>query len=335
MGKDREGYKRPQVASILVVGMEHKTLIRNLTRQLLDSGFKSVVVSTARLSELHGDLARLVEAGTLDKDFYDEIVSRYGLRWDFEPPAQLPTARSIIIAAAQQPKISLEFSHNGQKYYGIIPPTYVYDTDSTIKNIISAFLQKHEYKVCDALLPVKLLAVRSGLARYGRNNISYINGWGSYFRLRAFFSDMPCALESWQEATAMDQCNKCISCVRKCPTGAISEERFLIDAGRCLTFLNEGEEDFPKWIDPAWHNCLIGCMICQDICPANKEHVSWIMPGGDFSEEETKMILDGVTNDRLPGETREKLHRVKMLDSYELLRRNLTVLVDKKRSSRV
>jgi epoxyqueuosine reductase len=321
--------------SIDIVSMKQKVMIKDLKQQLLDAGFKSIAISTARLSELHGDYARLLEEGKLDKDFYDEIVSRYGLHWDFELPGRLPTARSIIIAAAQQPKMSLEFCQNEEKYYGIIPPTYVYDTDRTIMDIISTFMDKHEYKVCDALLPVKLLAVRSGLARYGRNNIAYISGWGSYFRLKAYFSDMPCADESWQEPIAMDLCNKCTSCVKKCPTSAINEERFLIDAGKCLTFLNEGGEDFPKWIDPAWHNCLIGCMICQDICPANKEHVSWIMPGGDFSEEETTMILDGVTKDKLPGETREKLYRVKMLDDYELLKRNLRVLIDKQSGGRV
>ena len=127
----------------------------------------------------------------------------------------------------------------------------------------------------------------------------------------------------------MELCEKCTSCVKKCPTGAIRADRFLLDTGKCLTFFNEGDAEFPAWIDPSWHNCLIGCMICQDVCPANKDHTAWIMPGGDFSEDETTMILDGVSKDKLPASTAQKLQKVHMLESYELLQRNLDVLIRK------
>ncbi|MDH4211954.1 MAG: FeS-binding protein [candidate division WOR-3 bacterium] len=303
-----------------------------LKQQLHQAGFKNSVISTDHLPELQSEYGRLLDDGDLDRDFYDEIVRRYGLNWDFEPPGKLPKARSIIITAAQQPKISMEFQYKGRKFYGIIPPTYVYDTDATVLGVISAYLNDHKYKVCDALLPTKMIAVRSGLARYGRNNITYIDGWGSYYRLKAYFSDMPCDVDSWQESVAMEQCRKCTACVTKCPTSAIGKDRFLIDAGKCLTFFNEGVEEFPKWIDPAWHNCLIGCMICQDVCPANKEHVSWLMPGAEFSGEETNMILKGVSQDNLPAQTREKLQKVSMLDSYPLLKRNLRALAERESS---
>ncbi len=306
-----------------------------LKQQLHQAGFKCSVISTDHLPELRSEYGRLLDEGNLDKDFYGEIVRRYGLQWDFEPSAKLPTARSVIITAAQQPKISLEFRYEGNKYYGIIPPTYVHDTDVTVMRVISTYYNDPKCKVCDALLPTKLLAVRSGLARYGRNNITYIDGWGSYFRLRAYFSDMPCTEESWQESVAMEQCNKCTACVKKCPTGAIGKDRFLIDAGKCLTFFNEGLEEFPRWIDPGWHNCLIGCMVCQDVCPVNKDHVSWLMPGAEFSDEETVMILKGVSQDDLPAQTREKLQKVSMLDSRELLKRNLKALIDKVKVSGV
>ena len=70
-------------------------------------------------------------------------------------------------------------------------------------------------------------------------------------------------------------------------------------------------------------------MICQDVCPANKEHTAWVMPGGEFSAKETEMILKGVAGNELPSETREKLAKVAMLDDYELLQRNLRVLLEK------
>jgi epoxyqueuosine reductase len=176
--------------------------------------------------------------------------------------------------------------------------------------------------------------VRSGLAKYGRNNITYVDGWGSYHRLRAFFSDIPCPQDNWQEPVALELCSKCEACVKKCPTHAIGADRFLLDGGKCLTFFNEANEEFPDWIDPAWHNCLIGCMVCQDVCPANKDHTAWIIPGGDFSEEETRMILEGVGKEKLPSGIIEKLKKICMFDEYDLLKRNLEVLMNQRKSTK-
>lgn len=300
-----------------------------IQEQLKSADFRTVFVSTQHLPELSADFEKLLEEKKLNADFYDEIVSRYGLQWQFELPADFPEARSIIVTAAPQPKTSLEFIFAGQKHYAIIPPTYIYDTDQQVTDTVSPILEKQGYQMKTALLPAKLLAVRSGLAKYGRNNITYIEGWGSYHRLRAFFSDMPCDDDHWQEPASMDLCDTCTMCVKKCPTKAILQDRFLVNAGRCLTFFNEKADDFPEWLNPDWHNCLIGCMICQDVCPANKEHTAWIIPGGDFSEEETGMILDGIPREKLPVTAAEKLRKVRMLEEYGLLRRNLRALIER------
>lgn len=303
--------------------------IKELHQHLADGGFKSSVVSTQHLSDLRGDLENLLEQGILNKDFYDDIISRYGLHWNFEPPADFLSAKSIIITAVPQPKVDVKFKSSGKTFSTIIPPTYLHDTDNKASNILAHHLGNYGYKVVDAQLPVKLLAVHTGLASYGRNNIAYIDGWGSYFRLRAFFSDIPCNTDNWQELKMMELCEKCNACIKRCPTNAIAKDRFLIDATRCITYFNEGEDDFPEWIDPTWHNCLIGCMICQDVCPANKDYTNWIVPGGEFSEEETLMILKNVSEDKLPSETIEKLKKLDLLGGYDLLQRNLGVLISK------
>ena len=302
-------------------------IIKELHQHLINAGFKSSIVSIQHLSDLQCDLENLLEKGILDRDFYDEIISPYDSPFNFESPADFPTAKSIIITAALHPKVSVKFKLSDKTYCAIIPPTYLHDTDEEASNIISLHLGNYGYKICDAILPKKLLAVHSGLASYGRNNLAYINDWGSFFRLKAFFSDIPCVADNWQEVKVMEYCNKCTACMNKCPTGAIREDRFLINAEKCLTFLNEKIDDFPKWIDPAWHNSLIGCMKCQDVCPANKDYTNWIVPGREFLEEETLMILKGVSKDKLPLETIEKLKRLYLFDDYNLLPRNLGVLI--------
>ncbi len=304
-------------------------VIKELQKHLANAGFKSSFVSVQHLTDLKPSLENLLERGILSKDFYDEIMSRYGLQWHFEPPPDFPMAKSIIVTAVRQPKISVKFKLYGKLYSVIIPPTYLHGTDKEVFNILSRHLGNYGHKVCDALLPTKLLSAHIGLTSYGRNNIAYIDGWGSYFRLRAFFSDIPYAIDNWQELEMMDFCKKCNLCVKKCPTNSITKERFLIDASRCITYFNEEEDEFPEWIDPEWHNCLIGCMICQDICPANKDNTSWVVQGEEFSEEETKMILKGVPKDKIPLVTIKKLKKLHIWDYYDLLQRNLGMLIGK------
>jgi len=87
-------------------------------------------------------------------------------------------------------------------------------------------------------------------------------------------------------------------------------DRFLVHIERCLTFHNEHPADvpFPEWIDPSWHNCLVGCMVCQKVCPANKKVLNWIEPGPIFSEDETKLLVKGTILDDLPSDTKKKIN---------------------------
>jgi epoxyqueuosine reductase len=305
-----------------------KKEIQALQQHLTNRGFKSAIVSIRHLPELRDELEQLLESGLLNRDFYDETVSRLGLYWDFKPPADLPRAESIILVAVPVLKVRVPVTVSGQTSCVIIPPNYLNSTDKKMKGILSHYSQSYGLSFVKAILPEKLLAVRSGLARYGRNNIAYIDGWGSYFRLRTFFSDVPYPPDHWREMKMMEICDSCSACRKMCPTEAICEGRFLIRCERCLTFYNEGPEEFPEWIDSAWHNCLIGCMICQDVCPANKNFTDWINEGEAFTEEETMMIWDGMPIDKLPHVMVEKLRTLCVIDDYALLQRNLRVLLN-------
>jgi epoxyqueuosine reductase len=312
--------------------MDTEDIIKGLQHRLAKAGFKSAVVSIRRLSDLNSALTAFLEKGLINQAFYDEVVSRYHLKWDFEVPDALPDAESIIITAAPQPKINVRFNFSDKTYNAVIPPTYSHDTDDESTKIIADYIGRYGYKIHDALLPEKLLAACSGLAKYGRNNVAYIDGMGSYHRTKVYFTNIPHASDDWQEWEALELCSECKACMNNCPTKAIREDRFLISGEKCLTFWNEGRDDFPEWINPDWHNALIGCMACQDVCPVNRDFKDWIEEGGDFSEEETRVILEGVAKDRLPPQTYEKLKRLWMLHDYELLQRNLRVLIRKQES---
>jgi epoxyqueuosine reductase len=115
-----------------------------------------------------------------------------------------------------------------------------------------------------------------------------------------------------------------------CPSGAITEERFLLRAERCIVFHNEqpGEVPFPAWMDASWHNCLVGCMLCQSICPADKDFLGWVEDGAEFSPGETARLVAGASLDELPAETVRKLEEHDLVDLLDVLPRNLSALFE-------
>lgn len=301
--------------------------VEELCTQLEKRGSKGRVVSIRRVRELQEEIEGRHARGSFDEDFYQERLKFF----TFKPPDDFPSASSLVVVAVPCPKIKVKFTRNGKTLQLMIPPTYQGhgETVRQIGGLLTKLLAPHGHRVVAARLPQKALAVRSGLAEYGRNNICYVSGMGSFVQIAAFYSDLACAEDEWREPRMMDRCQSCEACLIKCPTGAITSERFLLHAERCLVFHNERSRDhpFPSWIDPAWHNCLVGCMICQDFCPEDRMFIDWVEGDEEFSEEETSLLLKGSSIDQLPESTKAKLERLELLDSLDTLPRNLGVFL--------
>jgi epoxyqueuosine reductase len=304
--------------------MTPEEVLSKLQVSLREEGYKSTFVSTRHLEDVQSEMVRLQEQGL----HLGVVHGRRHAQYDFTPPRSIPNANSLIVTAARQPKYEARFHLGGKTYPAIIPPTYYVDGEDKAPVIISSVLANHGFKMATAAVPVEALAVHSGLVCYGKNNVTYIDDWGSYFRLRAFYSDLPCLTDDWLEPELFDACDDCDACVRECPAKAIAEDRFTFHSDRCLSYMNEEEAPFPSWVESSWHNSLIGCMRCQDACPANKDQVSWVIPGTEFYEHETTLIVMNVPVADLPGKTVEKLKAIHMLDDYEVLGRNLRALME-------
>ncbi|MBR5626612.1 MAG: DUF1730 domain-containing protein [Thermoguttaceae bacterium] len=68
-------------------------------------------------------------------------------------------------------------------------------------------------------------------------------------------------------------CRYCRRCIEVCPTGAIHEKPYgTLEARRCLNYWTiEYKEDFlPPSISETIGKHLIGCDLCQQVCPQNK-----------------------------------------------------------------
>ena len=210
-------------------------------------------------------------------------------------------------------------------------PSYFNEVDeSRAAKILNAVLAFEGCRIVKAHLALKTLAVRSGLAEYGRNNISYVPGMGSFLRLIAFYTDYTFEEDDWQESKVMKACEICSLCRDNCPTGSISAERFLIHAEDCLGSLNEREPEAPYWVrlQPDWQNAFIGCMRCQFICPVDKPYLCRIVEGSSFSEEETGLVLNNTHLENLSSETRQKLGNPHP-NLYKRLAPNLNALIEK------
>jgi epoxyqueuosine reductase len=300
--------------------------VKEVLTKLRGQGYQARLVSIDHLSELQEEFEGCLGQGLIDPELYETYLAGIS----FSLPDDLPEARSIIVVAVPQPRTRITFAWDREPVTAIVPPTYPErQMDLRVHAMLRRILEPEGYRVVAAVLPKKLLAVRSGMAAYGRNNITYIPGLGSFHGLVTAFSDGPALDDHWQEPQMMERCENCSACRNHCPTGAIAADRFLLHAERCISFHNEKPDavPFPAWLDPSWHNCLVGCLHCQRICPENKEVWKRVEDGVSFSRRETAMLRTGLPFDQLPAATVEKLERVN-LDAYaKALPRNLNALL--------
>ncbi|MFX1551588.1 MAG: 4Fe-4S double cluster binding domain-containing protein [Promethearchaeota archaeon] len=300
----------------------------------IDFKYKYKTVSVSHLKELQEDIDRLRREGKLSNN---EVYRGYIDTKKFEIPESLPNAKSIIILAVFSKLGLVNFHLNGEKHQIMIPPNY-YDDGTTFEDfeklIMNNIIKEPGHKIeFTNKLHVKLLAVRSGLGKYGRNNICYVDDWGSMINLFAYFTDYQFEEDNWTEMKMMEQCSNCTFCINNCPTGAIptpSDEDFVINAGKCISVYNEIKGIIPDWIPSDAHNALIGCMRCQKQCPANRSVINFTETFEDITEEETKMILNGIYQDNLIASLSKKLKMFTPSESERglpVIKRNLSFLL--------
>jgi epoxyqueuosine reductase len=281
------------------------------------------------------DLAGRCSAGEFDGRFYRERLVPVSSPLDnttYDP-------RAVIVLAVPRPAHRVTFTLDAGPFHTLLPPTYVeYDRvrETLLLELPSVFPgEDHVFEILRG--PLKAVAARLGLIRYGLNNIAYAPSVGSYHQLVGFITNVEIEEESPCEAgepRVMAECEDCGICRELCPTGAIPKDRFLLCAERCLTLHSEAPGPWPLWLPPAAHHCLIGCLECQQACPQNPSPLAVESTGVFFTLEETRVIADdGLAGahceapEEVISSVREKIERLGLGEDERVLGRNLRSLI--------
>lgn len=293
---------------------------------LAEAGWTARVVAAERMDDLRTRVAGILDSGELPGPTADHLNEEVAFAW----PAELPEARSVVVAATPRPLTRATLSVGGVEREVVIPPHYAgyHTVPDGLTAAMAKALAPSGHVSARFEPPLKTLAACAGLARYGRNNIAYVPGLGSYLMLAACATDArPPADGVWEEPRQLDRCERCSACLRACPSGAIRADRFLLQTDRCLTAVNESEAPFPEWVDPAWHHCAVGCLRCQQSCPENAGVELRVAPAESFDAAESAAILAATPAEQRAAATRERLARCGLDYSPALIARNLAVLL--------
>ncbi|MBK8956588.1 MAG: tRNA epoxyqueuosine(34) reductase QueG [Saprospiraceae bacterium] len=243
---------------------------QQLSDYILQLGFDQV--GYAALRSLDDESARLQE--WLDKGYHGEMsyMDHY-FEFRKDPRKLVPGAISVIVLIHNYfqdisyvddkiPKIARYAL--GKDYHKIIRKKLKqiesWIKSNTSSNVLRSFVDSG---------PVleREWAKETGLVWNGKNTLSIHPKMGSYFFLACIFSD----LEFEYGNPIKDHCGTCTRCIDACPTQAIDQQGYLLDASKCISYLTiekktKIEEEFSGQLD----HWMFGCDICQEVCPWNR-----------------------------------------------------------------
>ena len=125
-------------------------------------------------------------------------------------------------------------------------------------------------------------ARKAGIGWAAKNTMLINKQIGSYFFLAAVLVDQ--VLE-WDAPFEAFHCGTCTACIDACPTDAFVSAHVL-DANKCISYLTiEHRTPIPTPLRAKIGDWVLGCDICQEVCPWNRK--------APLAEEEVFDPLEG------------------------------------------
>lgn len=201
---------------------------------------------------------RLKEAfdfvGTIDVDRY--------LNYKFD--INLMGYESIFVVGLGYPNTYLK--HEKDKLTASMY-TYGYDYHDVMRTMMHEALKdvNIEYKalVDNHTINERKCLEMTGLAFHGKNNLMIHKELGSFF-----FIGLVLTKEKYPEVIEENtlSCGDCTICIKACPVGALTDG---FDWGKCISGYNQEKRSLTDY-EIEKNTLLMGCDICQRVCPFNK-----------------------------------------------------------------
>jgi len=200
-----------------------------------------------------------------------------------DPTQLLEGARSIIMVAdAYEPPTEPADGHirvaayaQGRDYHKVIKKRL-----HQLCDWITDQYPEANNKACVDTAPLleREVASEAGLGWIGKNTLLIHPRHGSYMLLGAIVTTLDLATSkelNYPQSLIppTDHCGGCTRCIDACPTQCITndpDERS-IDASRCISYLTiEHRSEIDADLQLNMGNHLVGCDICQQVCPWNQ-----------------------------------------------------------------
>lgn len=145
--------------------------------------------------------------------------------------------------------------------------TYGYDYHDVLKELMKESLKDIDdeflFLVDNHTIDERKCLEMTGLAFHGKNNLMINKKFGSFF-----FIGLVVTKKKYPEVIVenTDSCGECTICIKSCPVKALSNG---FDWDKCMSGYNQEKRSLTdEEIDK--NQYLLGCDICQRVCPYNK-----------------------------------------------------------------
>ncbi|MCI5072564.1 tRNA epoxyqueuosine(34) reductase QueG [bacterium] len=247
---------------------------KTLKEHVLKQGFNKVGLCKAQDVQSYEPYLQWVNKGFAGNMHYMAEEERKQKRHNVQK--LMPKCQTVLMASisykpkeesVQNPQAKIARYAWGKDYHKLLK--------KKLKQAMQTFMQEQklefDYKIYVDTGPIleRDHAVQAGLGWIGKNTMLIDTMLGSYTLLACVLLE----LELNADPPMLRQhCGTCTRCLDACPTQAF-EAPYVLNANKCISYhtIENRDEALPKHVAENKEGWLIGCDICQEVCPWNRK----------------------------------------------------------------